>query len=98
MEKIKVSKHGAILISTETTRLIRDGEKEGKGIRRWGNIVTNIMTPALRWAAMRAIFMFHCEGQSHKTLSTNHNLFEEKGEPKRNRAEALLFTSLTPYR
>ena len=22
--------------------------------------------------------------QSHKTVSTNHNLFEEKGEPKRN--------------
>ena len=23
-----------------------------------------------------------CDGQSHKTMSTNHNLFEEKGEPK----------------
>ena len=23
------------------------------------------------------------EGQSHNTVSTNHNLFEEKGEPKR---------------
>ena len=22
------------------------------------------------------------DGQSHKTMSTNHNLFEEKGEPK----------------
>ena len=32
------------------------------------------------------------------TVSTNHNLFEEKGEPKRNRAEVLLLTSLTPYR
>ena len=31
-------------------------------------------------------------------LSTNHNLFEEKGEPKRNRAEVLPLTSLTPYR
>ena len=30
--------------------------------------------------------------------TTNHNLSEEKGEPKRNRAEALLLTSLTPYR
>ena len=29
---------------------------------------------------------------------TKHNLFEEKGEPKQNRAEALLFSSLTPYR
>ena len=32
------------------------------------------MTLALRWAAMRAILMFHnCEGQSHKTVSTDHN-------------------------
>ena len=31
-------------------------------------------------------------------MSTNHNLFEEKGEPKRNRTEALPLTSLTPYR
>ena len=29
-------------------------------------------------------------------LFTNHNFFEEKGRPTRNRAEALLFTSLTP--
>ena len=27
------------------------------------------------------------DGQSHKTVSTNHNLFEEKGEPKRYRTE-----------
>ena len=33
-------------------------------------------------------------GQSHK----NHNLFEEKGEPKRHRTEVLPLTSLTPYR
>ena len=25
------------------------------------------------------------DGQSHKTVSTNHNLFEKKGEPKRYR-------------
>ena len=31
-------------------------------------------TSALRWAAMRAILMFHnYEGQSHKTMSTDHN-------------------------
>ena len=36
--------------------------------------VTTRMTPALRWAAMRAISMFHnCEEQSHKTVSTDHN-------------------------
>ena len=33
------------------------------------------MTPALRWAAMRAILMFHnCEGQSRKTVFTDHTL------------------------
>ena len=38
------------------------------------------------------------DGQSHKTVSTNHNLSEEKGEPKRYRTEVLPLTSLTPYR
>ena len=66
------------------------------------------MTPALRWAAMRTILMFHCEGQSHKTVSTNHNLFGDRGkkrkrkkkkvEPKLNRTEVPLFTNQTPYR
>ena len=37
------------------------------------------MTSALRWAAMKAILMFHnCEGQSHKTVSTDHNLWSER--------------------
>ena len=37
------------------------------------------MTPALRWAVMRAILMFHnCEGQSHKTVSTDHNFWRER--------------------
>ena len=31
-------------------------------------------------------------------MSTNHNLFAEKGEPKQNRAGAFPLTSLTPYR
>ena len=38
------------------------------------------------------------DGQSHKTVSTNQNLFEEKGEPKRYRTEVLPLTNLTPYR
>ena len=37
-------------------------------------------------------------GQSHKTVSTNHNLSEEKGEPKRYRTRVLPLTSLMPYR
>ena len=30
------------------------------------------------------------DGQSHETVSTNHNLSEEKGEPKQIRTEVLL--------
>ena len=56
--------------------------------------------PALRWAATRAIFYVSVgsDGQSHRTVSTNHNLFEEKGEPKWYRTEVLPLTNLTPYR
>ena len=47
--------------STETVRLIRDGRME---VRDEGDIYRPLhchtrMTPALRWAAMRAILMFH---------------------------------------
>ena len=35
--------------------------------------VTTRMIPALRWAVMRVILMVHCEGQSHKTVSREHN-------------------------
>ena len=38
------------------------------------------------------------DGQSHRTVSTNHHLFEEKGEPKRYGTEVPPLTSLTPYR
>ena len=41
--------------------------------------VTTGMTSALRWAAMRAILMFqNCDGQSHKTVSTDHNFSRER--------------------
>ena len=46
----------------------------GGRLYTYGYTVTTRMTPALRWAAMRAIFMFNnCEGQSHKTVSTDHS-------------------------
>jgi len=57
------------LTSTETIKLIRDGEKRMLG--GWGGMamreedcyyipaVTTRMTSACRWAAMRAILMFH---------------------------------------
>ena len=74
-------------MSTETVRLLRGGEQGGKGYGvRWrGGLctchytVTTRMTSALRWAAIRAILMFHnCGGQSHKTVSTDHNFWSER--------------------
>ena len=51
-----------------------EGGGEGDYITITTLPVTPRMTYALRWAAMRAILMFHnCEGQSHKTISTDHN-------------------------
>ena len=38
------------------------------------------------------------DGRSDKTVSTNHYLFEENGEPKRYRTGVLPLTSLTHYR
>ena len=38
------------------------------------------------------------DGQRHRTVSTDHNLFEETGESKRYRTEVLPLANLTPYR
>ena len=54
------------------------------------------MTSALRWAAMSLNVSVGSDGQSHKTVSTNHNFSEEKGEPKRYQTEVLPLTSLKP--
>ena len=70
-------------MSTETIKIIRD--REGGGYGGWGRgrlytycyTVTTRMTPALRWAATRAIFI-NCKGQSHKTASTDHNFWRER--------------------
>ena len=78
-------------------RLIRDGEKGGYGgggereiIYTYPYTVTTRMTSALRWAVMRTILMFHnCEGQSHKTVSTDHNFLKRK--ERRSRFETKSF-------
>ena len=84
------------LTSTETIRLIRDGEKGGKGVGRWGK--------------MESIYLsLHCHHQSHFNVSLTVRdkvtrqcpqtaTFEKKGEPKRIRTEIPLLTSLLPYR
>ena len=56
-------------------------------------------TSALRWAAMRAILMFHMIVRDKITRQCPQTTtFEQKGEPKRIRTEVPLLTSLTPYR
>ena len=78
------------------------------GVERWGK--REIIYPSLHCHHQndscirmgsdesRSNVFVNCEGQSNKTVSTNYDLFEEKGEPKRYRTEVLLLTSLTPYR
>ena len=89
-------------MSTETIRLIRDGEKGGGGrLYTYRYTVTTRIIPALRWAATderHSNVPVGSNGQSHRTVSTNHNFFEERGEPKRYRTEVLPLTNLTPYR
>ena len=88
--------------------LIRDGEEVGKGEWRWGEREIIYLSLHYHHQNDSCIKMGSSEnhfnvslgsdGQSHKTVSTNHNLFEAKGEPKRYRTEVLPLTSLTPYR
>ena len=80
-------------MSTETIRLIRDGEK---GVWRWGEREIIYLSLHCHHQNDFCIKMGRDEshfnvsagsdGQSHRTVSTNHNLFEEKGEPKWYRA------------
>ena len=91
-------------------RLIRDGENGGKGVWRWGEreiiyiIPIATLSPQSDFCIKMGSDESHfnvlagSDGQSHKTVSTNHNLLEEKGGPKRYRTEVLLLTNLTPYR
>ena len=50
-----------LITSTETARLIRDGEKRGKGVWRWREreiIYLSLHCICIKWAAMRAVLMF----------------------------------------
>ena len=92
-----------------TTRLIRDGENGGKGYggRGRGREIIYLSLHChhqndfcIKMGSGESHFNVSVgsDGQSHKTVSTNHNLFEEKGEPKRYRTEVIPLTSLTHYR
>ena len=84
-------------------RLIRDGEK---GVWRLGKreiiylSLHHLNDSCSKIGSDESHFNVSVgsDGQSHKTVPTNDNLFEENGEPKRYRTEVLPLTSLTPYR
>ena len=74
------------------------GYEDGGRLYSYRYTVTTRMIPALRWAAMSHFNVsVGSDGQSHRIVPTNHNLFEEKGEPKRYGTEVLPLTSPTPY-
>ena len=83
-------------MSTETVRLIRDGEKgRGMEVGRGEKEIIYLSLHChhqndfcIKMGSDESHFNVSVgsDGQSHKTVSTNHNLFEEKGEPKRYRA------------
>ena len=84
-------------------RLIKDGETGRTGVWRWGKREIINLSLHCHHQNESCIKMgsddnhfnvsVGSDGQSHKTVSTNHNLFEEKGEPKRYRTEVLPLTS-----
>ena len=93
--------------ATKTIRLIRDGEKGGRGEGGGEREIIYLSLhchhqndSCIKMGSDESHFNVSVgsDGQIHRTVSTNHNLFEENGEPKRYRTEVLPLTSLTPYR
>ena len=88
--------------------LIRDGEERGKGAWRWGERETIYLSlhchhqndSCIKMGSDESHFNVSVgsDGPSHKTVSTNYNLSEEKGELKWYRTEVLPLTSPTAYR
>ena len=95
-------------MSTETARLIRDGENGGKWVWRWGEREIIYLSLhchhqndfCIKMGSEESHFNVSVgsDGQSHETVSANHSLSEEKREPKRYRTEVPPLTSLPPYR
>ena len=94
------------LKSTEAIRLIRDGEKEGEGVWRWGK--REIIYLSLHRHHRNHSCIKMGSGESHFNVSLivrdkvtrqcpRTTTFDQKGEPKRIRTEVPLLTSLTPY-
>ena len=95
------------MTSTETIRLIRDGEKGEKEVWRWGK--REIIYLSLHYHQQNDSCNRMGSDESHSFVSLivrdkvtrqspQTTTVKEKGEPKRIRTEVPLLTSLTPYR
>ena len=72
-------------MSTETIRLIRDGEKGGKGVWRWGKMESIYLSlhchqendSRIKMGSDESHFnaSVGSDGQSHRTVSTDHKPF-----------------------
>ena len=94
-------------MSTETIRLIRDGEKGGRGYGGGGRGILLSLSLHCHHKNDSCIKMGSDENHFNVSLIVRDKvtrqcpettIFEEKGEPKQIRTEVLLLTSLTPYR
>ena len=101
------SKSTWCLTSTETVRLIRDGEKGEKGVWRWGEREIIYLSLHCHHQNDSCIKMGSDENHFNVSLIVRDKvtrqcpqttIFEEEGELKRIRTEVPLLTSLTPYR
>ena len=90
-------------------RVIRDGKKGGPGYGlKWGKREIIYLSlhchhqndSCIKMGSDESHFNVSVgsDGQSQRTVSTDHNPFEEKEEPKWYRTEVLPLTNLTPYR
>ena len=74
-------------MSTETIRFLRDGEKVRKGVWRWGKreFIYSLHChhpndSCIKMGSDESHFNVSVgsDGQSHKTVSTNHNLLKKE--------------------
>ena len=93
-------------MSTETIRLIREGEKGEKGARRWGKREIIYLSLHCHHQNDSCIKMGSDESHFNVALIVRDKVTrqcqqtttsEEKAEPKRIRTEVPLLASLTPY-
>ena len=89
--------HKGVLGTGEWGRGMEVRERERLYTYRY-TVTTRMGHPALRWAAMRAILMFHnCEGQSLKTMSTDHNSEDKRiAEADSNRGSSAYWPNALP--